>query len=368
MNLFFSLSVSLNFTTQRKKLKMIEPEAQAEGPYYQKPLFDPKDLTDPRYEPAYKIGRTLHLDDFLNCVKESRMIPRQLDCYSFMPEKMYGKEVLWFSTVQDPEEHNWYGNVDMRLDFDYILEHFDYEGYMINYMIDKHGTVISRILLTNESNVNYLPHIAKKVDFRKSGSPIFYNHGTIFVAESIRLNNRYRKHKLEILIVPTNSDCSNFFIKSSDIPVNHSSARVSCNKYKSRQGKVCPYPFSSSTTKEKLQERRESDMPRRSFVSDPVANTLISNRSSTQERNSHWSPPVVNTSISNRSSFQERNSHWSPPVVNTSRSNRSSTQERDSEWSGLETAGFAVAAGAAAVGAFALFSSIFGNNNRRSNN
>ena len=96
------------------------------GHRIRKKFHDPREFINPRYEIADDIGRTVHLDDYFKCQEQSRMIPNKIDDYSFMPEEMHNKKVLWFAPCQETYEHNWYGNVDMRINFKKILERFDY--------------------------------------------------------------------------------------------------------------------------------------------------------------------------------------------------------------------------------------------------
>ena len=237
-------------------------------------------LEEPFYAPVTYIGRTVHLEDYLKICSEKKLQTKPVNVMSDC-SNLVGHDVLWFGPCNPPEAHDWYGNINFRINFDDFLEYFNYKGHVVN-NIEYKTCSATRVLFTNKSIVD-LPKDIKPLNIHKFGSPIYMRNGNLYhVTDYKRKSGDYNinGHQVEIIIEPTEEDAAWLFEESKIIPVNHSEANESGHpnftyrpkscRYHHISNRKCPFPFTVSETRDMMKKIDDKILAESNEVSTPT--------------------------------------------------------------------------------------------------
>ena len=225
-------------------------------------FYEPDLLGNPRYEPVIYISRTIHLNDYEESFKKGKLKTRPIDKHSnCLNQDLRGMQVYWFGVYKNPNEHDWYGNVNFRIKLTKVLNYFNSTAYFLDY-VEYPTSSSSRILLTKKN----LREKLKPLDLHEFGSPLYYID-CCQISHVIQCDRKdgasnFNGHNVEILIHPSQGDDKWFFDNCTISAVSHCNANIkdetgkfksrSCRTFNSLKQETCPFPLSIKESQEAI--------------------------------------------------------------------------------------------------------------------
>ena len=242
-------------------------------------IYPPELLQDPIYQPITYVGRSIHLNDYEESFLNGKLKTRAIDGNSYCYSQLVGRQVYWFGSCDTPYAHDWYGNVNLKIELEKLLEYFDYKGYIIDYAEYKTNSS-TRILFTSKS-INNLPQGFRRLNIYEYGSPYYMKNGKLNHATNCKRKSgdyNMNGHNVEIIIEPSEEDAIWLLEVCEKTAVNHSNANQRsfngfqpkiCRTFNSLAKMECPYPFTITETEAKMREIEERISVELEEVSNP---------------------------------------------------------------------------------------------------
>lgn len=352
-----------------------ETSQQAENVSESSEILDPTELLNPEYERVAKIGHTVHIPDYEKYIEDNSFYSGNIMGNSSIPDKMKDFNVLWFNPVRNPNFYDWRGNVNFRINFEEVFDYFDYRAYLLDYILSEDDVIKTRVLFSKKTNLESLPEGTKVLDYKNTGLPVHVSNGNVYVAKRVESPKfGKKKHGLDVIIEPSESDSIWLFSKSNPVAVNHVAvpnkiedgkpSRKTCWSSRLIGNNECNYKFTATETAKKISNEdplssvtASKNIPIEAKVEIQPAENQISCSAPTSSILAEKSRPSgrirsYSTMLPDRS-----DENFDARGFNGYRRRRLSTTEVDErrKASGLIAAG----RGAAALGAFSLFNSLF---------
>lgn len=246
--------ILINFNYARIQFFLLPDQALRP---YSLPSSPRRKLKNPRYEKMTHIARTVHLEQFHQCMKNQKVVAQPTT--SIYKTKLRGGRQAWFRAITEKEKNNpdrddWFGNVRFVVNSDTIL-HKKVNVFFVDTKNFKKSSA-TRILLSASESYGQLNKL--DLDSLDEGDALFRKNGEIFFAVSQSMHGQYDCcHSLHVLIDATTICMSSLFCFCRVIAVNHVKANRKCGdgSYGQRQclifngeGQICPSAVSRENT------------------------------------------------------------------------------------------------------------------------